>query len=76
MNNLINPENRDKTSDQVTIDSCILIIESLDADILAIQEINDTNQFKLMMSSLPDYEEYIFNPNFGSLRLGFILRRI
>ena len=61
--------------DQVTIDSCILIIESLDADILAIQEINDTNQFKLMISSLPDYEGYIFNPNFGSLRLGFIYKK-
>ncbi|MEE2931182.1 MAG: endonuclease/exonuclease/phosphatase family protein [Bacteroidota bacterium] len=61
-------------NNQITIDSLAVIIESLNADVLAIQEINNINQFNLMVNSLPNYEGYISNSNSGSLRLGFIYK--
>lgn len=39
-----------------TVDSVRRIIEALDADIIACQEIGDTIIWKQMVNSMPDYE--------------------
>lgn len=40
---------------QATIDSVKTIIEALNVDVLALQEIGDTNDFKTIINNLPDY---------------------
>ena len=40
---------------QTTIDSVRTIIEALNVDVLALQEISDTNDFKTVIDALPDY---------------------
>ena len=40
---------------QTTIDSVRTIIEALNVDVLALQEIGDTNDFKTVINGLPDY---------------------
>lgn len=42
-------------SGQTTIDSVRTIIEALNVDVLALQEIGDTNDFKTIIDALPDY---------------------
>lgn len=46
-----------------TIDSVRQALESLDADIIACQEIGDTNVWKQMIATLPDYET-VFQTNY------------
>lgn len=46
-----------------TVDSVRQIIEALDADIIACQEIGDTNVWKQMVASMPDYETF-FQTNY------------
>lgn len=41
-----------------TVDSVRQIIEALDADVVACQEIGDTNVWKQMVASMPDYETF------------------
>ncbi len=41
-----------------TVDSVRQIIEALDADIIACQEIGDTNVWKQMVNSMPEYETF------------------
>ncbi len=52
---------------QTTIDSVKLIIEALDVDLLALQEISDTNLFKNMVDSLDGYERYFKSDWYGGL---------
>jgi endonuclease/exonuclease/phosphatase family metal-dependent hydrolase len=46
-----------------TVDSVRRILQSLDADIIACQEIGDTNVWKQMVATLPDYET-VFQTNY------------
>ncbi|MCD4679523.1 MAG: T9SS type A sorting domain-containing protein [Bacteroidales bacterium] len=52
---------------QTTMDSVKLIIEALDIDLLALQEISDTNLFKNMVDSLDGYEAYFESDWYGGL---------
>ena len=51
----------------VTIDSVSKIIESLDADLLGLQEIDDTTICRQMINNLPDYELFMDDDWFGGL---------
>ena len=50
-----------------TIDSVSKIIESLDADLLGLQEIDDTTICRQMINNLPDYELFMDDDWFGGL---------
>ena len=50
-----------------TMDSVKIIIESLDVDVLALQEIKDTNAFKSVMANLPDYGVFFGNNQYINL---------
>jgi endonuclease/exonuclease/phosphatase family metal-dependent hydrolase len=52
---------------QTTIDNVIAIIEALDVDILAIQEVDDINSFNQIVSSLNAYEGYLESEFFAGL---------
>jgi len=52
---------------QTTVDYVIEIIEQLDLDILAIQEVDDTTMFDQMLNALPAYEGYYESGWFGGL---------
>ena len=52
---------------QSTIDSVTQIIQKLDIDIIAFQEISDTVLFKQMLSNLPDYQYYFKSSWYGGL---------
>ena len=52
---------------QSTIDSAAQIIESLDADILALQEIDDTLLFQQMVNTLPEYDTYYQSSYYAGL---------
>jgi endonuclease/exonuclease/phosphatase family metal-dependent hydrolase len=43
---------------QITVDSVKVIIQALDADIYALQEIDDTTAFRQMIDNIPGYETY------------------
>ena len=58
---------RDTTEDYVTT-----IIEQLDAEVLAIQEIDDERLFKDMIAGIPGYEVYI--PNSYANGLGYVYK--
>lgn len=50
-----------------TIDSVSKIIESLDADLIGLQEIDDTTVCRQMIDNLPGYELFMDNVWFGGL---------
>ena len=50
-----------------TINYVTDIIESLDVDILAIQEVDDIDDFEQMVQSIPGYEGYLDSVRFGGL---------
>ena len=52
---------------QITIDYVSQIIKSLDIDVLAIQEVDDTTQFKQMVNDLDGYEGYFQSAWFAGL---------
>lgn len=52
---------------QTTVDYVIDIIEVLDADLLAIQEVDDIDAFEEMVSGLDDYEGYLESAWFAGL---------
>lgn len=52
---------------QATVDYVIEIIEQLDLDILAIQEVDDTTMFDQMLNALPAYAGYYESGWFGGL---------
>jgi endonuclease/exonuclease/phosphatase family metal-dependent hydrolase len=54
-------------NDQTTIDNVIAIIEALDVDILAIQEVDDINSFNQVVASLSGYEGYLESEYFAGL---------
>jgi len=51
----------------ITVDSVSKILESLDADLFALQEIDDTAVCRQMINNLPAYELYIADGWFGGL---------
>ncbi len=52
---------------QTTVDSVRAILDALDADIYALQEIDDTTKFKAMVNSLDGYDYYFWSSYFGGL---------
>jgi endonuclease/exonuclease/phosphatase family metal-dependent hydrolase len=52
---------------QTTIDSVAMIIQALDADVLALQEISDTTAFRAMIDGLPGFETYFESSWFAGL---------
>jgi endonuclease/exonuclease/phosphatase family metal-dependent hydrolase len=52
---------------QITVSYVIDLIEALDVDILAIQEVNDINAFNQMISELSSYDGYLESLWFGGL---------
>ncbi len=52
---------------QVTVDYVIDIIEALDVDLLAIQEVDDVSAFEQMMESLISYDGYLESTWFAGL---------
>jgi endonuclease/exonuclease/phosphatase family metal-dependent hydrolase len=54
-------------NNQTTIDHVKRVITAIDADVYALQEINDTNSFNILVNSLPDYDGYITSDKFRGL---------
>ena len=54
-------------NDHITIDYVTEIINLLELDILAIQEVNDTTMFNHMLASLPEYSGYYESSWFAGL---------
>lgn len=54
-------------SGSVTMDSVATIIQALDLDIYAIQEVSDTTAFKQMVDSIDNYEYYFYSGYFAGL---------
>ncbi|BAO76363.1 endonuclease/exonuclease/phosphatase family protein [Winogradskyella sp. PG-2] len=54
-------------NDEITVSYVIDIIEALDVDILAIQEVNDISIFNQMISELSSYDGYLESLWFGGL---------
>ncbi len=52
---------------QTTVDYVVDIIEALDIDVLAIQEVDDVGEFEQMMEALDDYEGYLESTWFAGL---------
>ena len=52
---------------QTTLENVTQIIQNLDADIIAFQEITDTILFKQMLIDLPDYQYYFKSSWYGGL---------
>jgi len=52
---------------QITVDNVTQIIEALDVDLLAIQEVKDTVEFNNMVKSLDKYEGYLESSWFAGL---------
>lgn len=57
---------------ETTVDYVIDIIEALDVDVLAIQEIEDINSFNQMVNSLDSYDGYLESTFFAGL--GFLYK--
>lgn len=60
---------------QVTIDKVTQIIEALDVDVLAVQEINDTTAFKSLLNNLVGYDGYFKSNYYGGLELAYIYKK-
>ena len=54
-------------NDQITVDYVTQIIQALDIDILAIQEVDDTDIFDQMLNGLPEYTGYLESAWFAGL---------
>jgi endonuclease/exonuclease/phosphatase family metal-dependent hydrolase len=52
---------------QATVDSVSLILQSLQMDVYALQEISDTTTFKQMVDALDGYDYYFLSSWFGGL---------
>lgn len=61
-------------NDQTTIDYVKQIIENLDVEVLALQEISDTTSFKQMVDDLQDYDGYFKSSEFSGLELAYIYK--
>ena len=54
-------------NNQITVDYVTQIIQALDVDILAIQEVDDTDMFNQMLNGLPEYTGYLESEWFAGL---------
>lgn len=54
-------------NNQTTIDHVKRVLTAIDADVYALQEINDINSFNILVNSLPDYDGYITSDKFRGL---------
>lgn len=58
-------------NDEVTLDYVAEIIRALDADILALQEINDTTGFRQMVDAMDEYEWFIHEGYYAGLAYAY-----
>ena len=61
-------------SGQATIDYVDQIIEALDVDVLAVQEVNDTTAFKILVNSLAGFEGYFKSSYYSGWNLAYIYK--
>lgn len=61
------------SADNTDFDKVKTIVESLDADIIAVQEIDDLSDFNSLASMIPDWKGYTLG-NDGFLDLGFLVK--
>ena len=54
-------------NDQITVDYVTQIIQALDIDLLAIQEVDDIDMFDQMLNGLPEYTGYLESAWFAGL---------
>ena len=54
-------------NNQTTIDQVARVIKAIDADVYAVQEIDDILSFNSLMASLPEYDSYITSDKFRGL---------
>jgi len=54
-------------NNQITVNYVTQIIQALDVDILAIQEVDDTDMFNQMLNGLPEYTGYLESEWFAGL---------
>ena len=59
-------------NNQITVDYVIEIVNSLEFDILGIQELDDTTMFNEMLDSLPSYSGYYESSWFAGLAYIYI----
>ena len=52
---------------QSTVDSVSVILQALDIDVYALQEISDTTMFKQMVNAIEEYDYYFLSSWFGGL---------
>lgn len=57
-----------------TVDSTAKAIESLDADVFALQEIDDVNALVQLDEQLEDYTSFIIAANYSYLKLAFMVK--
>lgn len=55
----------------ITIDYVKAIIEEMDADVIAFQEIDDTIAFKVLINQLPDYHYYFLTSWYAGLAFAY-----
>jgi len=63
------------TNGQETIDKVTQIVEALDVDVLAVQEINDPDAFRTLIENLDDYDGYYKSEDYGWLELAYIYKK-
>ena len=62
-------------NNQTTIDSTKLSMLALNADVYALQEINDVDAFQDLANSLEDYMGYIIPNNYNNLKLAYLVHK-
>ena len=62
-------------NNQTTIDSTKLSMLALNADVYALQEINDVDAFQDLANSLEDYMGYMIPNNYNNLKLAYLVHK-
>ena len=62
-------------NNQTTIDSTSVAMAAIQADVYALQEINDEEAFQELANSLEDYTGYIIPNNYNNLILAYLVHK-
>ena len=62
-------------NNQTTIDSTSVSMAAMQADVYALQEINDEEAFQDLANSLEDYTGYILPNNYNNLILAYLVHK-
>ena len=62
-------------NDQTTIDSTALAMTAINADVYALQEIDNVSAFQDLANSLEDYTGYILPDNYNNLTLAYLVHK-